>query len=275
MTSSPEVSDGYAGSASICREAIREVFTISGSSLSAGEVRSRVPHAYPGRWAPESVTADLVGSTVNLPSSRHYPTARRYAFLFRQDDDRYRLWNPASDGHWRVTASGVERIDEDQTTEVTELSGDTSPATTGEAISNGALSLERDLEACLLSCISQLELGLRLCDNPRVRAQQFDTGVVGRLDLLATDERGKYVVIELKAGTADDRVCGQVLRYMGWVKLNLAEPEDDVRGIIVAHDFTDGLRYAAAAIPQLRLKRYSVSFQFADAAANQAGDYSS
>lgn len=233
--------------------------------MSASEVRARVLAAYPDRWTSDSVTADLVGSTVNLPSSRHYPTARRYAFLFRLDDGRYRLWNPATDGNWRVTLNGVERLDEDPPAMPDEADV---PAIfpVAEGSSSGALSLERDLEACILSCVSLLGSDLRLCDDARVKAQQFDTGIVGRLDLLAIDERGRFVVIELKAGTADDRVCGQVLRYMGWVRLKLAKPGDAVRGIIVAHDFTDGIKYAAAAIPQLQLKRYTVSFRFEDAA---------
>lgn len=157
----------------------------------------------------------------------------------------------------------MERVDEDERIGTEERVVDSS--TSDEGLSNGALSLERDLEACILFCVGQLEPGLRLCEDPRVKAQQFDTGVVGRLDLLATDQEGNYVVIELKAGPADDRVCGQVLRYMGWVRLNLASAANQVRGVIVAHDFTEGLRYAAAAIPQLSLKRYCVSFHFGDA----------
>lgn len=31
-------------------------------------------------------------------------------------------------------------------------------------------------------------------------------------------EYGDLVVIELKAGQVDDPACGQILRYMGWVR---------------------------------------------------------
>ena len=258
----------FTPSANSCRDAIREAFDSSQGPLTAAEVRERVARLYPTRWSPGSVTADLTGSTVNLPSSRHYPTARRYAFLFRQDDGRYRLWNRATDGNWRVTATGVELVDADDPgvdgTLADESNAERLEAASLDSISSGALSLERDLESCLLSCISQLEPGLRLYSGENAQYQQLDTGVAGRLDLLATDDCGRLVVIELKAGMADDRVCGQILRYMGWVKVALATPGQEIRGIIVAHDFTDGLRYAVEAMRQVRLKRYSISFQFED-----------
>ena len=222
---------------------------------------------YPTRWSPGSVTADLTGSTVDLPSSRHYPTARRYAFLFRQDDGRYRLWNRAADGNWRVTAAGVELLDADDSGADGTLADESNaerPDAASLDSSSGALSLERDLECCLLSCISQLEPGLRFYSGENAQYQQLDTGVVGRLDLLATDDCGRLVVIELKAGTADDRVCGQILRYTGWAKVAIATPGREIRGIIVAHDFTDGPRYAVEAMRQVRLKRYSISFRFED-----------
>ena len=42
---------------------------------------------------------------------------------------------------------------------------------------------------------------------------------LGTLDILARDRStGDYVVIELKRDQGDDRVVGQVSRYMGWIK---------------------------------------------------------
>jgi RecB family endonuclease NucS len=93
--------------------------------------------------------------------------------------------------------------------------------------------------------------------------QQLDTGVVGRLDLLAVDAEDDLVIIELKAGVADDKVCGQFLRYMGWVKRELAGGRR-VRGVIVAHDFSEPLRYAMEAIPDVSLRRYEVRFTFSE-----------
>ena len=71
------------------------------------------------------------------------------------------------------------------------------------------------------------------------------------------------MVVELKAGEADRQVCGQIQAYMGWVKANLAE-QRKVRGIIVANDFTERLKYAVNVVPDLVLKRYQIVFKFSD-----------
>ncbi len=126
-----------------------------------------------------------------------------------------------------------------------------------------SLSLESDLEKFLVGNLAQLEPGLRLYEERGMSGQQFDTQTVGRLDILAVDQTNNFVVIELKAGEADDRVCGQVLRYMGWVKENLAD-QRKVRGIIVANEFSEKLKYAAKVTADVTLKKYEVSFRFAD-----------
>src|SRR3546814_11462048 len=52
--------------------------------------------------------------------------------------------------------------------------------------------------------------------------RQYET-TVGPIDILARDKKtGGYVVIELKKGRAADKVYGQISRYMGWVKKNIA-----------------------------------------------------
>lgn len=55
---------------------------------------------------------------------------------------------------------------------------------------------------------------------------------VGRIDLLATDENGAFVVFELKRADVPDRAIGQLARYMGWIRHTIGKNKD-VRGIIV------------------------------------------
>jgi hypothetical protein len=59
------------------------------------------------------------------------------------------------------------------------------------------------------------------------------------------------VVIELKRGQTSDATVGQVLRYINWVKANLAAEKQDVRGIIVASDVDEALKYAARGLPHV------------------------
>ena len=124
-------------------------------------------------------------------------------------------------------------------------------------------SFERDLEERLVANLANLEPGLRLYEQGNIKGRQIDAGEIGRIDLLAVADDGALVVIELKAGEARDRVCAQILRYMGWVKETLGEGRE-VRGIIVASDFTTRLRYAAKPVRSLQLKRYRVHFEFED-----------
>lgn len=50
------------------------------------------------------------------------------------------------------------------------------------------------------------------------------------------DANGDLVVIELKVSRGYDRVVGQLIRYVAWIKKNLAEANQQVRGVIVARE---------------------------------------
>jgi RecB family endonuclease NucS len=80
------------------------------------------------------------------------------------------------------------------------------------------------------------------------------------IDILATDADGKYVVIELKVSRGYDRVIGQLLRYMAWVKKQLS-PNQDVRGVIVASEVTEDLKLAASLIQNVILYEYAIAMK--------------
>ena len=118
-----------------------------------------------------------------------------------------------------------------------------------------SLTLERDLEDQIVSHLDILESGLTLVS----RQESSD---VGRLDLLARDKDGRTVIIELKAGEAKDSSIGQIARYMGWYAQKEGTPP---RAVLVASGFSEPIRYAAKAIPGLRLITYRVQFTFEEA----------
>jgi len=116
------------------------------------------------------------------------------------------------------------------------------------------LSLERDLQAALRENIEQLESGLVIIDGGKEKASPS-----GRIDILAMDAKGTNVIIELKVGKASLDVIGQIQSYMGDM---MAETEERVRGIIVAHEFDAKTIAASKPVPNLEMRQYKFSFTF-------------
>ena len=91
--------------------------------------------------------------------------------------------------------------------------------------------------------------------------QQYQTDT-GPIDILAiSKDRKKLLVVELKRGRASDKVVGQVLRYMGYVKDELADPGQTVLGTIIALEDDQGVRRALSAVENVDFYRYEVSFR--------------
>lgn len=228
-------------------EAIREVLTELNRVASANEIIQIINQRYPNRWKESAIYAHLYGCSVNNPPAyTQHPSMPK--FLFDHGRRRYELFNSEKHGEWHrgypISKESPEKPAEEN------------------KIEEVAFGLERDLEEYISRNLSQLEEGLKLYSAEGLIGRQYPTDV-GRIDLLALDKEGNFVVIELKAGLATDRVTGQILGYMSYIRKNLAK-DKDVRGIIVAEDFDERLKYAAAEIPKLKLKKYLVKFEFQD-----------
>lgn len=74
---------------------------------------------------------------------------------------------------------------------------------------------------------------------------------MGIIDLLAVDENGDFVVIEIKR-QATDKTIGQILRYMGWTEEELCKDGQRVRGLIVAERKDTQLEFALRVIPDVK-----------------------
>lgn len=95
--------------------------------------------------------------------------------------------------------------------------------------------------------------------------QQYMTEV-GKIDILATEAKStSFVVIELKRGRSSDQVVGQILRYMGWVKKNLCNDGQGVKGLIICNGFDPKLSYALEMTKDIGVRYYAVSFKLTDA----------
>jgi len=104
-------------------------------------------------------------------------------------------------------------------------------------------------------------LNLKLYDgDPDQLGALFNTPA-GIIDFLAVNKStGDFVVIELKVSRVSDSTIGQILRYMGYVKKNLAR-DKNVKGIILAEEIDDKAKYALDMIPEVEFKKYKLNIQ--------------
>ena len=96
-------------------------------------------------------------------------------------------------------------------------------------------------------------------DTDALRQGKYDTQEIGEIDILAKHRKdNRWLVIELKRDHSSDETVGQILRYMGWVKENLAGKDGKVEGIIISNAADHRVRYALACVPNVELKIYSI-----------------
>ncbi|MCZ6558847.1 MAG: hypothetical protein O7A69_13900, partial [SAR324 cluster bacterium] len=76
--------------------------------------------------------------------------------------------------------------------------------------------------------------------------------------VLCPDGAGSYRVGEVIGNYY--YVAGQVLRYMGFVKEQVAEDDQTVEGAIIALDEDPKMRWALISVPSISFYRYQISF---------------
>lgn len=138
-----------------------------------------------------------------------------------------------------------------------------------EAAADASFALEyqlRDFIAQNIESISVNGRRLRLYVDPTGKDGVEYPTAVGPIDILAVDkESNAFVVFELKRGRTPDYVIGQIARYMGWLKSTIGK-DVEVRGVIVAKQIAQNLRYSVRAVPSVSLFEYEVSFALRAAA---------
>lgn len=125
-------------------------------------------------------------------------------------------------------------------------------------------ALEKHLEDFLVQNWRQTELGKNYDiyeEDGELVGQQYQSDT-GPLDILAiSKDKKELLVVELKKGRVSDSVVGQIQRYMGYVKEELAEEGQSVKGVIIALEDDLKIKRALSVTSNIEFYKYQVSFK--------------
>lgn len=194
-----------------------------------------------------TIAAHLVRLSTNVRNRLHHkPKPGEDDLFFQLDGEHYRRYNPNQD------PAPIHSSD-DKSNGKTPLEEDFDSQGLSE------FAYESDLRNYLAKNLSVIEPGLTLYEEEEVNGIEFPAGGRRLIDILAVDPSGDFIVIELKVSRGYDRVVGQLMRYMAWIRQNHAEPGQKVRGIIVAREISDDLLLACSETPDIQLFEYELS----------------
>ncbi len=121
---------------------------------------------------------------------------------------------------------------------------------------------ERDLQTTLCAQVSELFPSYKIFGESNLGVEYSIGG--RRIDvLLEKDETGDLLAVELKLGTADFKVFGQISMYLGLLESQF--PEKNISGVIVAGSIDESLRQACSITDKVSLKIYRMSIELENA----------
>lgn len=127
-------------------------------------------------------------------------------------------------------------------------------------------ALEKHLEDFLVQNWKSTDIGKKYDiyeEDGEKTGQQYPSDT-GPIDILAVSKDKKEIlVVELKKGRVSDVVVGQVQRYMGYVKEELAEKDQTVRGVIIAFEDDLRIRRSLSVTQNIEFYTYTVQFKLA------------
>lgn len=136
---------------------------------------------------------------------------------------------------------------------------------TDETIEDPSIfALEKHLEDFLVQNWKFTELGKRYNiyeEDGEMVGQQYPSDT-GPIDILAiSKDKKELLVVELKKGRVSDVVVGQLQRYMGYAKEELAEDGQMVRGVIIAFEDDIKIRRALSVTQNIDFYTYKIQFK--------------
>jgi restriction system protein len=127
-----------------------------------------------------------------------------------------------------------------------------------------AFALEKHLEDFLVENWDQTDLGKEYDiyqEDGEIVGQQYPSDT-GPMDILAiSKDKKEILVIELKKGRASSVVVGQIQTYMGYVKEELLEEGQIVKGAIISLKGDDRLRNALRVTQNIDFYTYKIDFK--------------
>jgi len=194
-----------------------------------------------------TVTAHLIRLSTNVPTRLQYSARPDGSddLLFKVDSSHFRLYQAGQDPT-PISAQNPSSSEPEAAAQTRREEG-----------AGSEFAYEHDLRDYLARNLGVIAPGLRLYEDEGIRGVEFPVG--GRyIDILAEDAYG-YVVIELKVSRGYDRVVGQLLRYIGWIRQHHADPGQSVRGVIIAKEISEDLRLACSGLRDITLYEYALS----------------
>ncbi len=244
-------------------EMVKEAINNLDGKASYSEIKNYIKQHYDD-VNENTITAQIIVCTVNHNSRIHYPINNKpriadlsYDFLFTTGPGHVELYDPEKHGIWEIAEDDYGKLIVKEQSEVVEEEGPDD--------NNGfKFSFESQLRDFVAQNIKSIKINgkkITLYNDDDVGRDgvEYPTGV-GRIDILTVDEEGNFVVFELKVQKGPDSAVGQVLRYMGWVKNNLANGKN-VIGVIVSKKADDKIKYAASMVPEIYLFEYELEFK--------------
>jgi len=195
-----------------------------------------------------TVNAHLIIMSTNAISRIHHNLRPNGAddLLFQIDRSTFRLYDEKSD-----PTPIYKQAEEESTAEDTDNSEE-------EQNERHEFAYENDLKNFLARNLHVIRSSMAVYEDGDIRGVEFPVG--GRfIDILAVENEEDLVVIELKVSKGYDRALGQLLRYMAWIKKYLAEPNQRVKGMIVARTVSEDLRLAVSIVNDVELFEYQLS----------------
>jgi hypothetical protein len=235
----------------LMKDMVSDLGIEAGQIFTRGQVRAWFKQHYP-KIKDSTISAHLLRLSVNAPSRVYYSAKPGEDDVFFQlDSTNFRLYNPQADPP--PFYAGKDE------------GGSAEPEDEAEQPFMDEFAYEKDLQNFLAKNLHLIEKGLRLYEDEGIQGIEFPVG--GRfIDILALDSHNDYVVIELKVSKGYDRVVGQLLRYMAWIKHNQADEGQKVRGVVIARAISEDLKLAASEVANIQLFEYQLSVKLSQVA---------